>query len=148
MSLQPGSLFPILIRNLTYDDIEDDYYDSLKDVGRELEFYDEFMPWRIQAVAGDGSPLRLICYALDVVLCQRTRAHPTSADLEIRPCTAINGLRGFAELCLGEVHRTLWTNGSIAPLDPLGSVEIDALLAGTSPTPAEFNRSWLDARPR
>jgi hypothetical protein len=141
-------LFPIHVVHLDNTDLDDEYYDTLEMLGQELEFYDEFTPWRIQARSADGAPLRVISFALEIVLCRRTRYFATRNELSVMPCVGQNDSTGEAELCAGETHRILWADGSVEPSEALGMPSDVTLLAGKASDSRRFNEAWLRRRCR
>lgn len=142
-------LLPIGVGHLDEPDIEDDQFPTLDALGKEIEFYDELSPERLQFRGADGSALRVVAYALEVVLLRIVHVRITIHQLRLSRCIrSDDGCLGEAEICEDQVHRVRWSDGSIAPLHPLDDVEDVRLIAGATPSVEDFIRDWPDARLR
>ena len=139
-------LLPIEVVHLDEPDIEDDQCSTLDALGQEIEFYDELSPERLQFRGADGSTLRVIAYALEVVLLRIVQVRLSIRQLGLSRCMRSDGCLGEAEMYEGEVHRVCWSDGSIAPLHPLDEIGNVRLMPGPTSSVAGFMRDWPDAR--
>jgi hypothetical protein len=136
----------VQVAHIDEPEIEDDLCDSMDELGIELEFYDEFSRQRIQMTAADGSSLRVLAYALDVILCRRVEGRVERSDLALSACSGRDARSGIAEVCRGEVHRILWADGRVEPSDPFGSPHaVQILTGGDLGSLRSFSRRWAEA---
>ena len=126
---------------------------DVADVVTYVEFADDVDP-PYECYDTDGTRLRLIVWALELVLCRPVPADYTPVNLTVREVTGPGGEVTLYEEYEGTVHRTL-SAGTIGT-GAVEAVEPSSWDGFTSPAPtaatpsatgvAEFHRRWMRAR--